>query len=459
MGNQNIELTEGAILESKVLPISELVPNKGQIPEVPKNPRFIRDKRFKDLVKSVRDDPEMLSVNEIKVYPFNGKYVIIGDNMRYRALKELGKTETVCKIIPATATAKQLRAYIQKDNIAFGEYDIDALANEWDAEELVDWGLDILDLKKSTTTEEDEAEEDNYDVDGNVPDEPKSKEGDIYQLGAHLLICGDSTKRETIDALFADGSKADLLLTDPPYNVNYGAKNRMLKEASAVSKRNIENDNMAENQFLQFLTDSLSVATANIKQGGAFYIFHSDSHGITFRQAVQTAGLELKQVLQWVKNSFVLGRQDYQWQHEPCLYGWKQGAAHYFIDRRSERTVEEQEAVDIDKLTKEQMRVLLKKIYSLPTTVIHEDRPLRSELHPTMKPVRLVGKFIKNSTRRGEVVLDPFGGSGSTLIAAEQLGRCCRMAEYDPRYIDVIIARWEEMTGDKAKFITNIKET
>ena len=160
-------------------------------------------------------------------------------------------------------------------------------------------------------------------------------------------------------------------------------------------------------------------------------------------------------MLIWVKNNIVLGRQDYQWQHEPCCYGWKPGAGHYFIDNRSQRTVFEDETPDFDSMTKAELKELLQKVCTLPSTVIREDKPLRSADHPTMKPLKLMGRLIRNSTRPGEVVLDLFGGSGSTLMAAEQLGRVCYSIELDPCYIDVIIKRWEEYTGEKAQYLGN----
>lgn len=233
--------------------------------------------------------------------------------------------------------------------------------------------------------------------------------------------------------------QADMLLTDPPYNVDY--------HGSAGS---IMNDNMEDDSFLAFLQDSLQNAKSVMRDGAAFYIWHADGNGNAFRNACVAVGLQIRQVLIWVKNSFVLGRQDYQWKHEPCLYGWKDGA-HYFKDTRSESTVFD-DKINIKKLKKEEMALLLEQLLSdqISTTVLYEDKPLVSDLHPTMKPVVLLSKLIKNSTRKGETVLDLFGGSGSTLIACEQLKRSCCMMELDPRFVDVIIARWEQLTGGKA---------
>lgn len=193
------------------------------------------------------------------------------------------------------------------------------------------------------------------------------------------------------------------------------------------------------------------------KWGGCFYVWLAAKEWIAFEEALNTNGLQVRQELIWNKNAFTLGRQDYQWKHEPCLYGWKPGASHYFVARRDLITITEDEALDLNALTKQELKDLLTKVLSLPTSDIHEDKPLRSADHPTMKPLKLMGRLIKNSTRPGEVVLDPFGGSGSTMMAAEQLGRACYMVELDPAYIDVICKRYEELTGEKAEYLGNFK--
>lgn len=198
-------------------------------------------------------------------------------------------------------------------------------------------------------------------------------------------------------------------------------------------------------------------ASNSMKPGAAFYIWHADSQGFNFRTAVKNIGWETRQCLIWNKNSLVLGRQDYQWKHEPCLYGWKEGAAHYFTNKRNLTTVMEQK-LDIESMSKAEMKDLLTQIFEgeTPTSVIDCDKPKKNPDHPTMKPVPLIGKLISNSSRRKDIVLDIFGDSGTTLIAAEQLGRCCRMVEFEPIYVDVIIKRWEEMTGTKAVLVRNI---
>lgn len=188
------------------------------------------------------------------------------------------------------------------------------------------------------------------------------------------------------------------------------------------------------------------------RRGGAFYIFHSDSHGGTFRRALTEQGLEVRQCIIWKKNSLVLGRQDYQWIHEPCLYGWKEGAGHFFINDRGFTTVIELDKKDLNKMSKSELIKIVRdlQVPEQATSIIEEDKPAKNPLHPTMKPIRLIGRLIANSSKPGQTVLDTFGGSGSTLIASEQLGRKCFTMELDPKYVDVIIDRWETFTGQRA---------
>ena len=245
-----------------------------------------------------------------------------------------------------------------------------------------------------------------------------------------------------------------------PERVKYGNAVRLAKELRldfGARYDVIVSGDFIFGDFIEaFLTAAFTNASRHLKPGGAFYIWHADTEGLNFRTAVANAGLDLKQTVIWNKNALVLGRQDYQWKHEPCLYGWKPGAAHYFAPRRDLATViDELKGSDIDKLAKDELKSLLERIFSLPATVICEDKPLRSADHPTMKPLPLMGRLIRNSTRQGEVVLDLFGGSGSTLMAAERLGRTCFMVELDPCYVDVIIKRWEENTGGKARLVGN----
>ncbi|MFW5481626.1 MAG: DNA modification methylase [Prevotella sp.] len=445
--------TQMPLFQRRYFNPKDLKANHGQCPGIPENPRFIRDDKYKALLKSMAEDPEFLEIREIAVYdrgtdvPEKERYVCMGGNMRYRAAKELGWTSVPCKVIPTGYDRAKIRRFVLKDNASFGETDWDLLINGFTPDEIASAAIDIPDIADPHASEEEDAEDDNYDVEANTPKVARSKDGDIYRLGNHRLICGDSTKEEYLDALM-NGEQADLLVTDPPYNVDYSAKGKM----------KIANDNMADANFVAFLTDAFKLANDNLKQGGAFYIWHADSQGFNFRTAAQNVGWQIRQCLIWNKNSLVLGRQDYQWKHEPCLYGWKDGASHYFVDKRSLTTVIE-EPKDLEKMSKQEMHDLLEKIFikqELPTTVIDCDKPARNPDHPTMKPVPLIGRLIANSSRRGDTVLDIFGGSGTTLIAAEQLHRKCRMVEFEPIYVDVIIKRWEELTGSKAVLIRNI---
>lgn len=249
-----------------------------------------------------------------------------------------------------------------------------------------------------------------YEV--SIPVEPKCKLGDTYKLGNHILMCGDSTSPESVRRLIGDRD-VDLLLTDPPYNVDYVGKT---DEALTIA-----NDAMDDEQYVQFLVEAISNAVEHLKEGASYYIFHADSEGLAVRMAVNASGLRVRQCLIWVKNSIVMGRQDYHWKHEPILYGWKDGAAHYFVNDRTQ------------------------------STILEVDRPQRNDVHPTMKPLPLIKRLVANSTRPGDVVLDLFGGSGTTLIACEEMNRRCFMMEYDPGYCDVIIDRWIKFTGKEAE--------
>ena len=317
------------------------------------------------------------------------------------------------------------------------EWDWGNIRSEFSDEEIKGFGMEVPD-------EYGEEKEIIEDEPPEPPKNPKSKYGDIYQLGSHRLMCGDSTKQQDVDKLM-NGNVADLLFTDPPYNVDV-SNSKGLK---------IQNDNMDSVAFGGFLNDAFRCASENLKKGGAFYIWFADSEDINFREKAAENGLLIKQCIIWVKNSFTFGRQDYKWQHEPCLYGWKDGAGHYFVDEYNHPTVIE-DKLDFQKMSKAEMKKLLTEIFqkNIKTTIIHENKPLVNDLHPTMKPLKMCGSLIQNSTRKGEKVLDLFGGSGSTLIVCEQINRQCYMMEYDPQYVDVIIERWENFTGEKAKKIS-----
>jgi site-specific DNA-methyltransferase (adenine-specific) len=366
----------------------------------PNNPRLIKDDKFKKLVQSIKDFPEMLNIRPIVV---NKDMIILGGNMRYKACKEAGLKEI--PIIVTDLTEDQQREFLIKDNTSGGEWDWEVLANEWDSEELEAWGLD---LPIDFNTEVLEAEEDDFEVpDGGI--ETDIVLGDLFEIGEHRLLCGDSTQTDTFEKLM-NGQLADLVVTDPPYNVAYEGKTK--------DKLKIDNDNMSNGDFYQFLYDFYTALGAYTKKGGSWYVWHADSEGANFRLAMANAGIMVKQCLIWVKNSMVMGRQDYQWKHEPCLYGWKEGASYgWYSDRKQ-------------------------------TTVLNFDRPSRNAEHPTMKPVVLFSYQIENSSKQGDIVADAFGGSGTTMVACEQLNRKAYVVEFDPKYCQVIIDRMIKLNPD-----------
>lgn len=431
------------LIQSEKFDIGLVDNNTGQIPGVPENPREMTEMEYKKLIKSLQLDSRYTAISELKLYPYEGRWIAIGGNMRLRAMKELGWTTVIGKPIPADTDTETLTRWILLDNANFGKWDFDKLANQFDTDLISDLCIEIP--PEPEPSDEEEAKDDNCNPSDLAPEVPNSRLGDIYQLGEHRLIVGDSTKGFYLEALM-QGELADCLITDPPYNVDYEGSNG----------KKIANDKMSDNVFQDFLFDAFSIANDHLKQGGVFYIWHADLKGYNFRVAAKRAGWKIRQCLVWNKNSLVLGRQDYQWKHEPCLYGWKDGGAHYFTGNRSLTTVLKQ-ALNIDAMTKDELKKLVTSFLGgdIPTTVIDENKPLRNAEHPTMKPVPLIGRLIKNSSRWGEIILDVFGGSGTTLIAAEQLGRRCRMVEYDPVYADVIIKRWENLTGEQAQFLGN----
>jgi site-specific DNA-methyltransferase (adenine-specific) len=251
-----------------------------------------------------------------------------------------------------------------------------------------------------------------------LPETPVTVEGDIWLMGKHRLLCGDSTSMDDL-AKLCDDQAVDMWLTDPPYNVAY--------EGGTKEKLTIKNDEMGNDEFRQFLRDAYTAANSVMKPGAVFYIWHADHEGYNFRGAAQDAGWKVRQCLIWKKSSLVMGRQDYHWKHEPCLYGWKEGAGHLWAADRKQ------------------------------TTILEFDRPTRNGEHPTMKPVALFEYQMLNNTKGGDIVLDSFGGSGTTLIAAEKNGRYSRLMELDPKYCDVIVKRWQDFTGKEATLETNGK--
>lgn len=385
---------------------------------------------------------------------------IIAGNKTVEKAVELGFE----KAIVVETSGEQLVVVKRKDidldsemgrEMALADNATSAANLEWDADtiqqaqaefglDIDSWGVNISETDDAEQEQEKAAEEDDYELNDDV--KTSIKEGDMFEFRkgdiCHRLICGDSTKQETLTKLMGE-RKADLWLTDPPYNVNY--------QGGTKDKLKIANDNMDNAAFVAFLIDAFKTAVNSVKSGGVFYIWHADSMGWEFRYAVRDAGLTLRETLIWVKNSLVLGRQDYQWRHEPCLYGWKDGAAHYFINDRTQTTVFEDQK-DYTKMKKDELLREIKRLtdVSTPNTIIYEDKPNRNDIHPTMKPVKLFGRLIANSSRKGETVLDTFLGSGTSMVASHQMGRNCYGVELDPMYCQNIIDRMRKLDPDIA---------
>lgn len=376
---------------------------------------------------------------------------IINGHTRWKAAKKL-KLKTVPVIIADDLTEEQVRAFRLADNkvAEIAQWDIELLLDE--IENIGNVDMTLFGFTDSDYTLDDFDDEDG---DADVLSEEESESegeqpssvayGDIYQLGRHRLMCGDSTSARDMKELI-DGKKIDLYVTDPPYNVAY--------EGKTEEAMTIKNDSMDDASFRQFLRDAFSVADQHLKPGGAFYIWHADSEGLNFRAAVKETGWLLKQNLIWVKNSIVLGRQDYQWKHEPCLYGWKDGASHYFVDNRALSTVIEEDEDNLKEMTKGELISYIKTMQeNSPTSIFYEDKPVRSDVHPTMKPLKLIARCVLNSSKKGERVLDSFNGGGSTLMVCEKTERIYYGMELDPIYVERTIKRWEEETGLKAEKI------
>lgn len=378
----------------QVLKLSEIVPYENNARK--------NDKAVKDVAESIKQ------CGYIAPIIVDENNVILAGHTRYKALKKLGYKEVAVRKVSGL-TDEQKRKYRLLDNKTneLADWDFEKLKDEINGLDFsefdIDWGIEE-DTETISVIEDSPIEIDNTH-------EPITKLGDIYQLGEHRLMCGDSTDAGTV-AILMDGKQADLFLTDPPYNVAYEGKTK--------DTLTIENDKMESDKFREFLTSAFTAAVSALKEGGGFYIWFASREHCNFETALNDSGLEVRQELIWKKNSMVLGRQDYQWKHEPCLYGWKDGASHNWYSDRCQ------------------------------TTILEFDKPVRNGEHPTMKPVELFAYQIQNSTKKGEIVLDLFGGSGTTIIACEQTGRVGYSMELDPKYCDVIVKRWETFTGKKA---------
>lgn len=391
--------------------------NIGEIIPYARNSRTHSEEQVAQIAASIK---EFGWTNPVLIDEENG---IIAGHGRLAAARKLGHTQI--PVIELTGLSEaQKRAYVIADNkLALNAgWDTEMLVNELRDLEGMDIDLaltgfsadelnDMLAVKEEGLTDEDAAPP--------PPEEPITKPGDIWILGKHRLMCGDSTSIDHLERL-CDGQAVDMWLTDPPYNVAY--------EGGTKEKLTIQNDSMGDDQFRQFLRDAYVAADTVMKPGAVFYIWYADVETYNFVGAVRDAGWKMSQILVWKKSSLILGRKDYHFRHEPCLYGWKEGAAHLWAADRKQ------------------------------TTILEFDKPSRNGEHPTMKPVALFEYQMLNNTKGGDIVLDSFGGSGTTLIAAEKNGRVARLMELDPKYCDVIVKRWEDFTGKKAELVTTNEE-
>ena len=437
--------TENATITAKTMvKLADFVEN-------PDNPSTATDEEIARLAGKLKRVPLGLTAMRIAYVTdrtdgdLTGRKVVISGNKRLRCLKAAFGEGGECPaewFADVTAMSEAERhEFIVSANVSDGSWDVDKLLAQYDKSELGElMGAEAVEKLLEGVEAEDAAEGlTDEDAVPEVPQEPKSRRGAVYQLGRHRVMCGDSTSAEDVARLM-DGEFADLVVTDPPYNVAY--------QGGTKDKLTIMNDSMTDDAFVKFITAAFTNMCNSMRSGAAFYIWHAQGGGRTsfFSMAVASAGLLEKQTLIWVKDSFVLGRQDYQWIHEPCLYGWKDGAAHYFINRRDLTTVTEDRR-DIKKMKLKELRQYCEELLARgqeATSIIREPKPTRNGDHPTMKPVRIFAAHMRNSSRIDEIVLDPFGGSGTAVIAAEQLDRQCRTMEFDQKYCDVIRRRWAE---------------
>ncbi len=351
--------------------------------------------------------------NSIKEFGFKVPVIITSENIivaghtRIKACKKLGINEVPC-IIADDLSADQIKAFRLADNRAseLADWDLEKLKLEFDS---IEMDLDLFGFEELQKKLADDPEDDGFDESEVLPEKPYAQKGDLFILKGHRLLCGDSTDSASVNTL-TEGKELDMVFTDPPYNVDY----------EGASGMKIQNDKQQDADFRLFLTGAFTNMATSLKPGGAIYCCHADTEGLNFRSAFKEAGFKLASTLVWVKNSLVLSRQDYHWRHEPILYGWKEGAAHYFAEDRTQDTIWEY------------------------------DKPKTNDLHPTMKPIPLVARALSNSSRKHETVLDLFGGSGTTLIAAHELKRQAYLMELDERYVDVIVMRFLRLTQDNS---------
>lgn len=391
------------------------------------------------------------SIRMIPIVVDDKNEIVLGE-AKYLALKELGEKEIeIYRMENLTPEQIKLLRIAETKGIQLGEWDNEKLLKELEEMgELAEIsGFDMETLMKELSEYGDPLDKIEEIPIPELEEVFFSRPGDMYILGKHKLLCGDSTNPEDVKRLFED-KKMNLLLTDPPYNIDYESGNGL----------KIKNDNMGEEEFYNFLSKFYKNAFDFMEEGAAFYIFYADIEAVAFRKTLKEAGLKLSQCLIWVKNAFNLSRQDYNWKHEPILYGWKPGASHFFIKDYTQDTVLD-ETVIYKNFSKNELIELIyqmKRNSEESSTIIREDKPQKNDVHPTMKPIKLIARLMANSSKRGWIVGDLFGGSGSTLIAAEQLEREARLMEYDPRYVDVIVKRYMSLGKTDIKLIRNETE-
>lgn len=416
-----------------------------------RNSRTHSDEQIAQICASIK---EFGFTNPVLV---DGEGVIIAGHGRTLAAQRMGMKEVPCLRLDYLSEA-QKRAYVIADNKL-------ALNAGWDDEmlalELKDLQAADLDLSVTGFTEKEIAvllDDDGFDKEGLTDDDAvpdlaedlTSVPGDIWLLEDHRVMCGSATDQSQMDALM-DGQLCDACWTDPPYNVDYEGSNGL----------KIQNDKMSDSNFYQFLCDAFVCISSSLKSGAAIYVAHTDKQSLNFMMAIRDSGFKLSSCLIWVKNALILGRSDYQYKHEPILYGWKKGAAHNWYSGRKNTTVFEQTYAPYQFIDDKNIQIDLGKtslvisgdnldVDEVRSTIIKMPKPKRNAEHPTMKPVELIIEMLKNSSRRTDLVLDAFGGSGSTLIACEKTGRHARLMELDPKYVDVIVKRWQDFTGKQA---------
>lgn len=387
------------------------------------NPRTITPEDMERLKESISNNPDYLEAHPIVLSDRTGELVIIDGNQRYEACVQLGMSEVPTSLLHGL-TEEREREIIIRANVLNGKWDEMILKDKWDIEELKDWGVDLpADWDTSEADEQKEAEEDNFSEEDAEQAEPRVKLGEIWQLGEHRLMCGDSTDANSV-ALLMDGEKADMVFTDPPYGVSIGDKNKALNRVQKAGRctENIANDNISVDDLYPILVKAMTNCRENCKDCACYYVTSPQGGELgLMMMMMKDAGLPVRHMLIWEKNSatFSLGRLDYDYQHEPIFYTWTKSHKNY---RNGE----------------------------FRTTIWKYDKPRKCDLHPTMKLVELVENCMMDASVEGDIVLDMFGGSGTTMIAAEQLGRKARLMELDPHYCDVIIARWEKLTGKEA---------